>query len=170
MLKNKVTKPSGFTLTELMITTAVAAIVVLGLGFVLADSNRSWQKMYESTNSDFTISAQIVRKTFESVVRKASSQSIQISSNGREVKVYYYDSSESSELDCYASFYFRFNKLNVDYGSLVSGSEVWESTQTLCSDVSSCVFTNTGDGVQMVLCLDDGYESITVVSSAVAHN
>ena len=58
-----------------MITTAIAAVVFLGLGFVLADSNRSWQRMYENVHSDIVTSGQAARRIFDSVIRKANSQS-----------------------------------------------------------------------------------------------
>ena len=170
MLKNKITKTKGFTLTELMIAMVISIVVILGLGFVLADSHQGWQSAYEKAHSDIVTGGQAARRRFDAIIRKASSQSIKLGTGGSEVKVYYYNSSASSELDRYARFYVQSNQLKIDYGNLVSSSEVRQSTQTVCSDVSSCTFTNTGDSVQMVLVLDDGSNTITTVSSAVAHN
>lgn len=168
MLKKRTANPKGLTLVELMVATMVAVIVFLGIGAILADSQRGWNLMYNRIYSDIVIDGHVARRTFDSVIRRASRENIVLDDAGAWVEVHYYQDSTSEELDRYARFYTYGNELKVEYGNLDPAEQL--STQTICSDVSSCVFTAGGTAVQMVLRLDDGSQTATIVSSAVAHN
>ena len=168
MLKKRTANPKGFTLVELVITGVVAVIVLLGIGVVLVDSQRGWNAMYNRVYSDVVTDGHIARRMFDAVVRKASREDILLDEAGTWIEVHYYQDSDSVELDQYARFYLSGDELKIEYGNLDPGEEL--STQTVCSNVSSCVFMVTGASVQMVLRLDNGSEAATVMSSAATHN
>ena len=41
---------------------------------------------------------------------------------------------------------------------------------TLCNNVSDCIFTSSGRSIQMILTLDDQTHTLTTTSSAFMHN
>ncbi len=168
MLKKIVTNPKGFTIVELMVTVVISSIVMLGVGIVLADSQRGWNAMYNRIYSDVVTDGYAARKNFDSVIRKASEDSVLLDETGTWVEVHYYQDSSSTELDRYARFYTYGSELKVEYGILDPRQE--SGTNTVCSNVSFCSFTAKGRAVQMVLRLDDGSQTATIVSSAVMNN
>jgi hypothetical protein len=168
MLKKRTTNPKGFMFVELIIATVVAAIVLLGIGAVVADSQRGWNKMYNRIYSDVVTDGLIARRTFDRIIRQSSRNNILLDDMGSWVEVRYYQDSDSTVLDRYARFYVAGSELKVEYGNLDPGEVL--STQTVCSNVSSCGFRTAGTSVQMVLRLDNGSEAATVMASAVAHN
>jgi len=69
----------------------------------------------------------------------------------------------------YARFFSDENgQLNVEYGSL--NPTVTQAIQTICENVTGCIFKATGRSAQMILTLDNGTQSATVVSSSFMHN
>jgi Tfp pilus assembly protein PilV len=168
MSKHKNRNQKGLTVIELMIVTIFLGIMVLALGIVLADSHRGWHTMYNRVYSDVVTEGHVARRTFDSVVRKASTDHISMDPAGAWVEVQYYQDSLSTELDRYARFYVIEGQLKVEHGNLDPGDVL--STTTICSNVTSCTFSRAGKSVQMVLKLDNGSETATVMSSAVAHN
>jgi len=168
MLKNRPENLKGFTIVELMTTIVVAVIVILGIGFIVADSHRGWNKMYNRVYGDVVTDGYVARKTFDVVIRKASKENFLLDDNGDWVEVYYYADSDSTVLDRYARFYEGDGSLNVEYGQLNPRETL--SVETICDNVSDCVFKGIGGSVQMCLRLDNGSEAITVTSSAVLHN
>ena len=168
MYKKKMTNRKGFTLIELMVATGLASTVIVGVGVVLVDSQRGWNAMYERAYSDVVTDAHVARRMFDSVVRSASSETILVDDNGSWVKVYTYSDPNSAVVDVYAKFQAKNGVLTIEYGELDSGATL--SIEPICENVSSCVFKSSGRSTQMVLTLDDGSKSITVVASAVMHN
>ncbi len=168
MLKNRTTNPKGFTLIELVIATVIMLIVILGVAIVLVDSQRSWNAMYNRIYSDVVTDGHIARRTFDRVIRKASGRSFLLDTAGNWVEVYYYTDANSIVVDRYARFYEADGQLNIEYGKLDPRETL--NVQTVCENVSDCVFMAQGTSVQMILRLDNGSEAATVVSSAVAHN
>jgi hypothetical protein len=158
----------GLTIIELMLATGISTIIILSVGILLVDSNRGWNTMYSRTYSDVVNDAQAARRRFDSVVRSASNQGILLDEFGAWVEVYYYSDPNSSVVDSYARFYGSNNQLLIEYGALNPRQTL--STETICENVSSCVFKTSGSSAQMVLSLDDGSQSTTVVASAVLHN
>jgi len=159
---------TGFTVIELMIAMIFLGIVTVGVGIVLADSQRGWNQMYNRIYSGVVTDGHVARRMFDTVIRKASRQNIQVDGAGTWVEVYYYADANSAVVDRYARFYLSGEELKVEHGNLDPGDVL--STRRICPNVSSCVFTTTGTAVQMVLRLDNGSERATVMSSAVAHN
>lgn len=171
MLKKRTKNRKGFTVIELMLAVVFLGVVVLGVGIVVADSHKGYNTMYNRIYSDVVTDGHIARRTFDSIIRKASSENIQVAEDGSWVEVRFYQDSESIELDRYARFYVYGEELRIEYGDLDPDTNYNElRTQTVCSNVSSCVFNTAGAAVQMVLRLDNGSETATVMSSAVAHN
>jgi hypothetical protein len=168
MLNKKHKARGGFTLTELMVATVIAILVLSGIGIVLVDNQRGWNRMYNSVYSDVMNGSYVARATFDSVVRKASGDSYLLSNAGDWLEVYYYADANSASLDRYALFSSSGGQFNVEHGVLEPRTTL--STETICENVTSCSFDGSGQSVQMVLTLDDGSQSVSVVSSCVMHN
>lgn len=173
MLKKRIANPKGMTIVELIIAGTVATIFLLGTAVALIDSHRGWQRMYDQIYSDVVTDGNVARRMFDRFVRKASAKDILLDETGLWVEVHYYRDWASAELDRYAYFYLSGNELKVEHGIWNPGDidpKAPLSTQTVCCDVSSCVFMRQGASVQMVLKLDNGSETAMVMSSAVTHN
>ena len=168
MAKKRFTNRHGFTLIEVMIAIAIIVIPILGVGILLADGQRGWNMMYNKVYSELVTDSRIAAKMFEMTVRKASWETPQIGSNGEWIEVCYYADSDSTAVDRYARFYVSGGQLNIEYGQLEPKTTL--STQTICGNVSSCVFKLSGRSAQMILTLDNGRQDTTVVSSAVMYN
>jgi Tfp pilus assembly protein PilV len=161
----------GFTLVELSIVMFISVIVILGLGIVLADSERSWQKMYERANGQVETDTLVAQKTFNAIVRKAVSDNFLLDTSGHWVEVYYSSSDTSALANRYARFYCTSDpngQVNVEYGQLNPKQTL--STQTLCNNVSSCVFKKSGKSILMILTLSKDSLTLTAASSAFMHN
>jgi len=156
------------TIIEVMAAVILLGVAILGLGMVLADSQRGYNEIYNKAYSQLVQDGHIARRTFDRLVRKASASNITLDDAGAWVQVQYYASAESTELDRYGRFFVDADELKIEHGTV--DPAVVLSTQTICSNVSSCVFSRLGKAVQMVLVLDDGSRSLTVVTSATAHN
>ena len=90
MRKNKLRVQRGFTIIELVIAAAIGLIVTLGIAVILVDSQRGWQRMYNRIYSDVATDSYVARKTFDSVIRKASSETFLLDAAGSWIEVYYY--------------------------------------------------------------------------------
>ena len=168
MVQKRLTPLRGFTLVELMITTVVMIIVAAAIGIVIVDNQRGWSNMYGRINSDVTTDGYVARKKFDAAIRNSSSEKIVIDGDGNWIELYYYASSASTVVDRYVRFYEADGDLNVEYGAL--DPKVTLSVETVCGNVSGCTFKQVGRSAQMILTLDNGTQTNTVVSSAVTHN
>lgn len=169
MSSKQLKRRGGFTLVELVLAMVLALIVISSTGIILVDSQRGWHRMYNKIYADVVTDSYVARATFDSVVRKASGENYLLSETGNWVEVYYYADASSTSLDRYALFYYEYDgQLNVEYGSLDPRQTL--DVQTICDNVTNCTFGGSGRSVQMVLTLDDGSQSATVVTSAVMHN
>ena len=171
MRQQTVKNRRGFTLTELAVVMAMAPIVMLSMGIVLVDSQRGWNQMFNRVNNGVVNDGYVARRAFDAVVRKSSKIS-EVLGDGEVVLYYYNDSASSTWLDRYARFYADGTTLLVDYGQLDSnrnpGGQI--QTTTLAHNVEALNFYVNGDCVQMVLRLDNGSESLIVMTSAMRHN
>jgi prepilin-type N-terminal cleavage/methylation domain-containing protein len=158
----------GFTLVELVITAAIMTIVALAIGVVIVDGQSSWNVMYSRVNSDVVTDGYVARRKFDVVMRKASREKILLGSSGTSVEVYYYADDSSTVPDRYARFYTAAGDLNFEYGQLDPRRTL--GVETVCSNVSACTFKQAGRSAQMILTLDNGTQTNTVVSSAVTQN
>jgi len=167
-MKATAKKRKGLSLLELVVVIVFVAIAILAIGVVVADSQRGWNKMYNRVYSDVVIGAHVARRTFDSVIRKAAKENTTIDPGGQWVQVSYFQDADSVELDRYARFYTSGGELKIEYGNLDTGNAL--STQTVCSNVDSCVFTTVGTSIQMFLALDNDAETAVVATSAIPHN
>ncbi len=168
MNRKRPSAPRGFTLVELVITAAIVSIIALAIGVVIVDSQSSWNTMYDRANSDVVTDGYIVRKKFDAVMRNASREKLVLGDAGGSVEVYYYADDSSTVVDRYARFYTADGDLNLEYGQLDPRATL--SVETVCGNVSACNFNQIGRSVQMILNLDNGTQTNTVVSSAVTQN
>jgi hypothetical protein len=158
----------GFTLVELMITTVIMIIVAFTIGAVIVDGQIGWNTMYERIYSDVVTDGYVTRKKFDSVMRNASSSRFVLADDGSWIEVYYYADASSTVVDRYARFYVTDGNLHLEYGQLVPKEVI--SDETICGNVSECMFKQAGTSAQMMLTLDDGIQTKSIVTSAVAHN
>jgi len=168
MSKNKTTNRKGLSAIELMVAVVFLALAIAAIGIVLADSHKGWARMYNHVYSDVVTDGHVARRIFDSIVRKSSRNHILVDPGGTWAEVRYYADSSSTDFDRYARFYQSGEKLLIEYGTLDPAGVLW--TQTVCSNVSSCAFSRSGKAVEMILRLDNGSETATVTTSAVAHN
>jgi Tfp pilus assembly protein PilV len=159
---------TGFTLIELMISAVIVMIVGLAIGAVIVDCQTSWNTLYDRMNSDVVTDGYVAKRKFDAVMRNASRSRLVLAADGRWIEVYYYAGASSVVVDRYARFYVTDGNLNLEVGQL-DPSEVI-GVETLCGNVSECTFKQAGTSAQMTLTLDDGIQTNTIVTSAVAHN
>jgi prepilin-type N-terminal cleavage/methylation domain-containing protein len=158
---------SGFTLIELMVTLLISTIIVAAIGVMVADSSGWFSDSYSRINSDPAIQSLLTRKTFERVMRQASSNGFWVSPDSTAVEINYY-SSPTSPIDSYAQFFVSGTDLILERGTLVPKTPI--STETVCQNLSTCTFKAAGSAVQMILILDDGKNKQESMTSAILHN
>ncbi len=168
MIKKRLTASRAFTLIELMIAMAITIIVVLAIGIALVDGQRGWKIQYDRIYSDVVTDGYVARRKFDAVMRTASRDKFLLDGAGGWVEVYYYANDASAVVDRYARFYVANGNLNVEYGQLDPTETL--SIETVCGNVSGCTFEQLGRSIQMILKLDNGTQTNTVISSAVANN
>jgi Tfp pilus assembly protein PilW len=168
MDKKKCMTRGGFTLVELMITTVVMIIVALAIGVVIVDNQRGWSNLYGRINSDVTTDGYVARKKFDTVMRNTSGEKFVLGDDGSSIEAYFYASSASTVPDRYVRLYAADGDLNMEYGQL--DPKVTTSVETICGNVSECIFRQIGKSVQMILTLENETQTNTIVTSAVAHN
>jgi len=152
-----------------MVAVTIGCIVMLGVGMAIADSHRGYRAMYDRMYSDVVTEGYVARKMFDSVVRRATRTRFLLDANGKWLEVYHCQDPNSTIVDTYARFYQANNELYIEYGSLNPRQTL--STHTVCVNVATCVFfRGAGRSAQMVLTLDNGSQTATVVSSAVMQN
>lgn len=168
MARKRITTQYGFTLIELIIAITASMIVMLGLGLVLANSQDSWNHLYTRAFSDTVGESNVAGIKFKAIIRKASQNGFFVDNEGKGIEIYYYNSEDSAAVDRYAHFYESDGDLNLELGKL-NPRETLE-VQTICSNVTECLFTAAGRSAQMLLTLDNGSQTISTVSCAFLHN
>jgi len=143
-------------------------IVGFVIGTVMVDGQIGWNTMYEHIHSDVVTDGYVARKKFDNVMRNASRGRFELADDGSWIEAYYYADAFSAAVDRYAYFYVADGNLNLEYGELSPKKEI--DTETICGNVSECIFKQTGTSVQMMLTLDDGIQTKSIVTSAIAHN
>jgi hypothetical protein len=158
----------GVTLLELILATAMAGIVILAIGIAFADSFKGWQSMFTSVNDDSVTDGYVARRMFDSFIRKAASDTLELAADGAWLEAQYYNSTASESLDRYGRFYYQDGVLYFEHGT-TSPKEAL-GTQTVSENILSCSFTSAGSSAQMSLAIDAGDETVSVSCSAVMHN
>ncbi len=168
MPKSKLTSQRGFTLVELAITIAISTIVILGVAVVLVSNQSAWNHMYNKAHSDVVTDGFVAKKTFDTLIRKASRENFLINDAGNLLEIYYYEDEDSASADRYARFYEDGGRLILEHGEHEPRETL--TVQTICENVSNCIFTRAGRSAQMILTLDNGSQTTIVSASAVMHN
>ena len=168
MARKRITSQHGFTIIELIIAMTASMIVILGLSLVLANSQESWNQLYTRAFSDIVGESNVAGIKFKAIIRKASQNGFVMDNKGKGIEVYYYSDEDSADVDSYARFYELDGDLNLELGKL-DPRETLE-VQTICENVTECLFTAAGRSAQMVLTLDNGSRTISTVSCAFLHN
>jgi prepilin-type N-terminal cleavage/methylation domain-containing protein len=158
----------GFTLTELSTTIIVATVLIIAAGTAFVGSEQQWRRIYGRANSDVVTGAIVAQKTFDNLVRKASSEEYQVDSSGTWIEVYSYASASSTEPDRYTRLYGTSGDLLVEEGTLDPKATL--SVRTVCSNVTRCVFKANGRSAQMFLTLKNADQEIEVPAVAFMHN
>ena len=60
----------GVTLIELMITTAIVTIAMLGVGVALVDTQRGWNKMYNRVHGEVATDSYVAKTVFDKNIRE----------------------------------------------------------------------------------------------------
>jgi prepilin-type N-terminal cleavage/methylation domain-containing protein len=147
----KIQHSAGFTLIEMLIVIAIAAIPIIAVGTLLSGSARGWQNIYNDTNSDIQQDAAAVLASLQTFGRQANITNYQVYKiqnnaftvavppNGQTVAVgqavefrYWQDSFDpanpgSNLLDSantgtnYVLYYLDGNQLKADFGAVING-------------------------------------------------
>jgi hypothetical protein len=168
MMKNKSKFKSGLTILELIIAAVIGVIVLTGVAVLLVDSQRGWNLMFNKLQSEIVKDSFIAKIKFDSVIRRASGNYLYVDPVGSWLEAYYYHDDSSVVLDRYAKFYVDNNNLNLEIGSLNPKQIL--SVETVCGNVSDCIFRRIGRSAQMILNLDEDSQTVTTVTSAYLHN
>ena len=165
----------GFTLTEVVAVIAMVGIITLGVGVLLANSQKSWGTLFERVYGGSAIDSFAAHKAFDTVCRKASLRKYVLSESGDSLELYYWDnSSTASTPENYARFYQSDDEVFVEYGQNQSGTwqpdtEADPTTIQIARDVDSLKFTFEGTSVQMYLNYTET-NIMPMVCSSVRHN
>ena len=162
----------AFTLVELVTTMAVSLVLVLVIGFVLFDSQRSWTTAYAQANGNVAVDAFVAQTVFENTVRKASKTRAWLDADRKMLELYYYAEPTSAEPDQSAHFYLANNNLFLMRGKLTPGTLSTAETLSalcICSNVTDVQFALAGTSVQMTLQLSNEYAYRVITCSAVRH-
>lgn len=170
---------AGFSLIELIAAVSAALVLILGMGIMLAHSQRGFNEMYKRVHSSVVEDAYSARRTFDRVVRKSTFRTCDLSEDGSELRVYYYFDPEDRSIvtpDMYARFYLatgdkELKELFVEYGGRSSG-QVRLARDVQMAESKGPLFSVRGRTVYMALPLDNEKEKMKmfVTSSAVRHN
>ena len=162
-------------MTELVTVMAMVGIITLGVGVLLANSQKSWGTLFERVYGDSAIDSFAAHKAFDTVCRKASLRKYVLSESGDSLELYYWDnSSTASTPENYARFYQSDDEVFVEYGQNQSGTwqpdtEADPTTIQIARDVASLKFAFEGTSVQMYLNYTET-NMMPMVCSSVRHN
>ena len=162
-------------MTELVAVIAMVGIITLGVGVLLANSQKSWGTLFVRVYGDSAIDSFAAQKAFDTVCRKASLRKHVLSDDGDSLELYYWDdSSTASTPENYARFYRSDDEAFVEYGQTQSGTwqpdtETDPATIQIARDVDTLKFTLEGTSIQMYLNYTDT-DIMPMVCSSVRHN
>jgi prepilin-type N-terminal cleavage/methylation domain-containing protein len=172
-MKMKYQKRRGLTLTELMVTILIVAIIVGAIGVMFVDTHRGWLDSYAKIHGGAAADAAMSQVAFDKIIRKSSRSKYQMKGLD-ELTVYYYaDWQTSAELDRYARFYRSADdamEFCVEHGQWDGTNQSQLSKVTLATNVMDLEFKPTSGGIEMKMALNDGRETTTLVTTAILHN
>lgn len=169
------TSRCGFTLIELITAIALVSIVILGIGFLLADGQRALARQRSRVFSDAAVDGFAIQRVFDAVCRKASVRKAIVTDEGRTLELYYWNAgSTASAPENYARFYQSGSDVFIQHGRLLPGTwqpdaDVPVSTILLARQVDAVNFTADGTSLRMFLIYENP-DLMPVVCSSVRHN
>jgi prepilin-type N-terminal cleavage/methylation domain-containing protein len=164
----------GVTLLELLVTMAIASIVMLGASAIIVDAHYGWSTMYQRIHGDVMSDAYFASTRFDAMCRKADGGTVRIETAPPLLEVYYYSVPNVGNVydlspDLFVQFYLNGTELIQDIGDIATSTVT--SSEVIASDVTELKFSASGGkGVQMLLTLNNGEESITVTCGSIRHN
>jgi hypothetical protein len=164
----------GFSVAEMVISMALTAIALLAVTSVLSNTQNSWNLMYNRAFSEVVTGGHTAKRIFDTIIRKSSTKELSIDTLGTWVEVHYYDNDASTFLDRYAKFYRSGLNLCLEWGWLNPGDTTHprgvSGTDVICSNVTTCIFKQSGKSVHMMLTIDNGSQHLSIGSSETLHN
>lgn len=167
------TKRRGLTLIELMVTIVIVGVIVCTIGVLLVDTHRGWLDSYAKIYGGAADDAAMAQVAFDKIIRKASRTRYQMAGLDDLTVYYYADWQTSTQLDRYARFYRKADaptEFCVEHGDWDGSTKKADSTVTLAAHVADLEFKPTSGGIEMLLALNDGRETTTLVTTSILHN
>lgn len=165
----------AFSLMEMVVVIAIAGILTLGIGVLLANSQSNWNRLVGRVYSDQVTDSFAIQNVFDRICRKSTLSKQVLGDDADSLELYYWDAdSVSSVPENYAIIYQSDETVFVEYGKLQSGT--WQkedseptSTIMIARGVDTLKFTVTGTSVQMYLAYTDP-DILPVICSSVHRN
>ena len=165
----------GVSLMEVVVVMAMAGIITLGAGVLLANGQKSLGTLFGRVYSDSAIDSFAAQKAFDTVCRKASLRKHILSAAGDSLELYYWDDASTALIpENYARFYQSADDLFVETGKTQTDAwqpdtEIDPTTIQIAHAVDSVKFTLEGTSVQMYLNYTDA-DRTPMMCSSVRHN
>lgn len=171
-MPKKITKQSGFTLIEMMVTIVIVSIVMLAIAGVIADAHKGYSQMCDRIQGDIVTDAYAARLRFDKICRMARAGTAIVGTSPPTLRVSYYSVPNTTgdpdlSPDSNATFSLSGTNLVLNTGT---------GTETVARNVIELRFSEVDDkSVQMVMTLDkdpgnpNDY-SITVTCGSIMHN
>ncbi len=164
----------GVSLLELMVTILIASIVMIGAAVIIIDAHRGWNSMYQRIHGDILNDSYFASTRFDTMCRKADGGTVRMETAPPLLEVYYYSVPNVGTVydlspDMFVQFYLNGTELIQDSGDIATSTVT--SSEVIARDVTELKFSaGGGKGVQMLLTLNNGKDSITVTCGSIRHN
>ena len=166
---------NGFSVIELVIVIATAAILIFSVGVFMGNVQGNWNHLFCRVYKNTAVDSFAAHRVFDTICRKASLQKCVIGDNDDTLEVYYWDLGSSASMpENYAQFFLSDDVLYVQHGKLQTGT--WQpDTSTaltpinIANHVESVKFETRGTSIQMYLTYIDE-DAAPLVCSTIRHN
>jgi hypothetical protein len=130
--------------------------------------------MYQRIHGDILNDSYFASTRFDAMCRKADGGTVRTETAPPLIELYYYSVPNVGSVydlspDLFVQFYLNGTELIQDSGDIATSTVT--SSEVIARDVTELKFSaDTGRGVQMLLTLNNGKESITVTCGSIRHN
>ena len=173
IMPKRITKQSGFTIIELMMTILIASVAILGISGVLADSYKGYNRMFTRVHGNIVVDAYVARLKFDKICRMARAGSATVDTTVPFLRVEYYSApnlgaNPNLGPDMFAKFSLSGTNFVVTTGAIGTAG----NQEIIANNVNQLKFSAPVDGktVQMVMTLADTNHAITVTCGSIMHN